>query len=189
MSIKNNDTESRDFSEAPFWTRLKESLRFFVLLATMALIIFMVLHFNLYGFPMLLTVLCCIGAGVLVNAAGVRLCRFMEAKTGEPSEAGPADAQDTAEQDPLPENDGSEAGKAVAGDDGGMRAQLRDLEASYLRSFGLEPGSGDAGKMFPEGWHDGAGITHMRALLEAIDKHIPLAETEVWVRELSKDAR
>ena len=82
MSIKNNDTESRDFSVAPFWTRLKESLRFFVLLATMALIIFMVLHFNLYGFPMLLTVLCCIGAGVLVNAAGVRLCRFMEAKTG-----------------------------------------------------------------------------------------------------------
>ncbi len=185
MNSKDSYREEKAAAEAPFWTRLRESFRYFALLATLGLIIFLVLRYNLYGFPMLMTVLACIGAGVLVNAVGTRFCRLMEEKTGVTAASGPEEA---AEEAPPPET-AAAAEPGAAGDGGGMRAQLRDMEAAYLRSFGLEPGSGEAGSMFPAGWQDGADIKRMRALLEAIDRHVPVAETEVWTRELSEDAR
>ena len=188
MSIQDSYKEEKAAAEAPFWTRLRESFRYFALLATLGLIIFLVLCFNLYGFPMLMTVLACIGAGVLVNAVGTRFCRLMEEKTGVTTEAGPANMEEPAAEAPPPET-APAAEPAAAGDGGSMGAQLRDMEAAYLRSFGVEPGSGEAGSLFPAGWQDGADIKRMRALLEAIDRHVPLAETEVWTRELSEDAR
>ena len=70
-----------------------------------------------------------------------------------------------------------------------LRMQQHVLEAAYVRQRGLEPGDAAAEQLFPWRWYSDYSPAHIKALTEAMEKNILLADTETWNRELLKGVR